>query len=83
MAVVIPLFIFNINNLLNCNKRTQPHPLKTASQVCEILSLMPLKVQSWKNIEKKKTQEYISDNLIMTKADIHQTVFNFIFLLIH
>lgn len=43
MAVVISLFIFNINNLLNCNKSTQLHPLKAESYVCEILSLMPIR----------------------------------------
>lgn len=31
MTVVISLFIFNINNLLNCNKSTQPHTSQAES----------------------------------------------------
>jgi len=42
-TLVISLFIFNINNLLNCNKSTQPHSLQTKSESCEILSLKPIK----------------------------------------
>lgn len=56
MAVVISLFIFNINNLLNCNKSTQLHPLKAASYVCEILSLMPIRsaeLEEYKKENKK------------------------------
>lgn len=43
MTVVISLFIFNINNLLNCNKSTQPYPLQAESWDCEMLSLKPIK----------------------------------------
>lgn len=54
MTVVISLFILNINNLLDCNKGTQLHPLKTASLVCEILSLMPLKCAELEEHKKRK-----------------------------
>lgn len=70
MTVVISLFILNINILLKCNKGTQLHPLKTASQVCEILSLMPIKCAELEEHKtSKQAQDDISENLITTKED--------------
>lgn len=43
MTLVTSLFIFNINNLLNCNKSPRPHPSQVESENSEMLSLKPIK----------------------------------------